>query len=549
MPIKRLTFILALLAVLASPRAVSAMPFSQGTVTDYNDTMATVAYSDLQTETVYHCPFATFVCVQASQQAIPPPGQGTSSGSDVTNDTSAEDKPLLGLSQVDSPSGRYSVAYTGIDPANKTRSFKLSDSTASTTHTFGKSTSRSAWDLMREGNRLFSFSPDEKFLVYLDDRSGVQTLYQISLPVQGNIAETKLITKSYTVADFLVWDSNTVFFIANKDNPYRWDLYRYDLRGRTAVKVAENVSYGPSLWRVHDLLMFTIIHTTQADPTFYDPAQDKILALSIAQSSIAPPTIQKPISIGNVSAVLMPAGIKKPHPLIIWLHGGPHRQTSVGYHSFPGYNGYEYVLEQAQSAGASVLKLDYTGSFGYGTAFAEDLYRSVGKADVADVKNAVDYMRKKENISAVYLMGNSYGGYLAMRSLVAYQSSFDGAITIAGVSDWGPLLTDLQDSIFNSLFDGPPSAKNKSLYAEASIFDRLSRIKDQKIMVVHGEDDNTIPLSQGEALYTALINAHKNAALATYPLEDHVFVQNSTILDLCMKTVAFVGLPTDGKCK
>ncbi|MFA5933724.1 MAG: prolyl oligopeptidase family serine peptidase [Candidatus Paceibacterota bacterium] len=536
------------------PTTIHALPFLQGKVVDYDATNVIVSYSDMKTEKTYHCPFTTLVCEKVGEREIPPPSIEKVATPTPPTATTITPKPSIGILQAYSSSGRYTAAYSGIHPTKKTRSFKLLDTSTNTSYDFGKSTSKSTWDLMREGNRLISFAPSEKFFVYMDDRSGFQTLYKVSLPIQDKVTETQLISKKYTVTDFIVWDDNTIFFTANREAPYEWNLYKYDIEKETVKKVIGNVSYGPSLLRVHDMLMFSVIHSTQADPTFYDPATNKIRELSLVQASNAPIN-QKAVKIGSVSGVLMPSGVAKSHPLIIWLHGGPYRQTSLGYHSFVNYNRFEYILQEAQSAGASVLKLDYSGSFGYGRAFSENLYKNVGMSDVSGVKNAIDYMKKparpdnplggKEKINKVYVMGNSYGGYLAMRSLVAYPGTINGAITISGVSDWKKLLDDLQTSIFNALFDGRPLKKNPTIYNNASIVNRLSRLKGQKIMIVHGVEDKTIPLEQSALLYEAT----KNSTLITYPLEDHVFVQESTILDLCKKTIEFVGLSVGGRCK
>lgn len=542
-----LLFLISSFLFFIDPLQTHALPFSQGKIITYDEISVTLMYSNMRTESTYKCLFENFICEQISIREIPELKPKTETPVNVVPPSTPQPK-RIGIFQTYSQTKKYRAGYTGINPIKKTRSFKFENTQTGEVFEFGKSTSKITWDILRDETRLFSFSPQDNFLIYLDNRSGFSSLNKIDLPISGSIKENRLITKSYTVADFIVWDDSTLFFTANKESPHTWNLYRLDIEKGSVEKIAKDISYGPKLIRVYDMLLFSQIHPTQTDPTLYNPKTKTLSRFSISDTSVQKLT-QKEISIGKLSGVLMPSNTKKAHPLIIWLHGGPYRQTSLGYHSYASYNGYEYVLRQAQAQGASVLKLDYSGSFGYGRNFAERLYKTVGVQDVADVKQARDVMIKKENINSVYVVGNSYGGYLAVRSLVAHPKSFKGAVTIAGVSDWKELLTDLDISIFNAFFNGKPQQKNQALFKQASITDRIGRLTNQKILIIHGEDDTTIPLSQASLLYEKLTEKNKHVTLVTYPLEDHVFVQEKTILDICKNLLTFVELSTEHACK
>jgi hypothetical protein len=57
---------------------------------------------------------------------------------------------------------------------------------------------------------------------------------------------------------------------------------------------------------------------------------------------------------------------KTKKPLIIWLHGGPERQTSVGYHSYLSYGVYDEMLERFVRAGEKIeqQKVGFFNGFG-----------------------------------------------------------------------------------------------------------------------------------------------------------------------------------------
>ncbi len=48
--------------------------------------------------------------------------------------------------------------------------------------------------------------------------------------------------------------------------------------------------------------------------------------------------------------------LNKPYTLLIWLHGGPYRQTSYGYHPFHSYGIYDSILELLRKDNTNIPK-------------------------------------------------------------------------------------------------------------------------------------------------------------------------------------------------
>jgi len=223
--------------------------------------------------------------------------------------------------------------------------------------------------------------------------------------------------------------------------------------------------------------------------------------------------------------------------MIVWLHGGPHRQTSPSFHSYHSYGIYDVLLENLRKNGFIVLKLDYRGSYGYGKKFATELKGNVGKLDVKDVITATTVLKKEMAIGEVYPMGTSYGGYLALRALADKPALFAGAISVNGVTDWWTLIKNDPDSIFKVHFNGAPSSKNKILYDQASIFLRLNNLKGKKIVLVNGEDDATIPAQQTTMLFDALAKKNIGATVISYEKEGHILSDSANLDDLCSRVM------------
>ncbi|MEO8638040.1 MAG: prolyl oligopeptidase family serine peptidase [Candidatus Taylorbacteria bacterium] len=446
-----------------------------------------------------------------------------------------------------SPNGKFLAYYIPAYASTHLRTIKLWS--LAENKLFETKDTVEYWDLLSENLKIFEFAPDSAKLVYLDDRDNFPTLYSVNLKNPNSISMSgeRILTKPYTVSDFIFSDSSTIYFVANRESPLTWSLYRFDLVSSSLTHVRDDISYAQTIRKFENALLYLHIGENGAEPEIVNTQSGKVSPLTTLRASGTQADAGKDeiAAIGGLYGVLMkPAGFKstESYPLLIWLHGGPYRQTSVGFHSYVSYAGYDAILEEVRAMGAVVLKLDYTGSYGYGRDFAEKIKGRVGVADVADVANAISFVKKTVNIDGVYTMGNSYGGYLALRAVVDNPKAYAGAISINGVTDWEILLTQLRDSIFNVYFDGVPDATNRSLYDRASILTRLKNISGQKFLLINGENDTTIPPIQSDVLYGALKEYSVDAQIVKYPGEDHIIRERESLEDICKKTLGMMEL-------
>ncbi|MFA6415954.1 MAG: prolyl oligopeptidase family serine peptidase [Candidatus Paceibacterota bacterium] len=395
------------------------------------------------------------------------------------------------------------------------------------------------WDLLTEENRLFSFSPDESFFIYADDRGGYPTLYKADLPQAGKtLVSKKLFARNYSVGDFLIWDKNTLYFYANRESATTWTLYRYRLDNGELKKIADNISYGEKIYRSGDYLLFTQLTKNRKTVNRYDPTDGTIQTFkTLSIASPFPNLVRKETTLAGREATIVRTNKNPGKPLIIWLHGGPYRQIAPAstYHSYQSYAVYDWLLDQMAEGGAIVAKVDYVGSYGYGRKFADSIVGQVGKKDVTDILAVTAELKTLYKPSAIYLVGNSYGGYLALRTLAEKPSNYAGIASINGVTDWTKLLEYYQNSIFNTYFEGLRADDNDPLFLQANIVTKLDRVTTQKILLVQNSADKTIPPIQAKWLAGILTTRHKPFDYVTYEGEDHVFAQSKNLTDLCQK--------------
>ena len=410
------------------------------------------------------------------------------------------------------------------------------------------------WNLLEEQPKVSSFAPDESSLAYLDDRSGFASLYVTNLgTMSAKNFQGVQITKGVSVGNFRYADSATLLYVANTiSDPYNWVLYAYDISSKTSKILAEHLTYDTGLYQSGNSVVVTQLTPLGAMPIIItDFHKNGIDHFTIpkgqpqAHSNITY-TYQK---IAGINTVIMsnPSSAASEHPVIIWLHGGPYRQASFMRHAYISYGVYDWVLEQAVNQGAYVVKVDYPGSYGAGRTFTESIKYNAGLVDVGAVEKVVSDVMTHNQVSGVYVIGNSYGGYLALRFGVAYPNQVSGVLSINGVTDWGSLLTFYQNSIFNTFFNGLPSSRNKKLFAQASILNRASKFQSP-VFLIQGDVDTTIPKAQAILLKNILDQNHKDSSLILIPGENHVFEKDSSINTICNTVFSMIGVNSGGSC-
>ncbi len=97
-------------------------------------------------------------------------------------------------------------------------------------------------------------------------------------------------------------------------------------------------------------------------PIAYDPILNQShefnLPKSIANPAITSEVVRLENGLNGVIVKKQNMKITAETPMVVWLHGGPFRQIAKGYHSYPSYAVYDWVLDQVALQGAVVLKID-----------------------------------------------------------------------------------------------------------------------------------------------------------------------------------------------
>jgi len=441
-----------------------------------------------------------------------------------------------------SPSLKYLFYYKPVTLTNQKRQYFIFDIENRKRETFLEE-EISYWDLLTENTKLAEFLDDEN-LIFLSDKDNYQTLYLYN--ISSNKTE-RLINEDFIIKNFKIV-SSSIYFIGNKETKLRWDLYSFNLENKDIKKILDNVAYDFNLFEINNYLV--IKETAEKPPTIVllnlSTLEKRYLDINLNQEKLK---LGEPKNLEDIHYVFLTPenfDINRPVNLLIWLHGGPHRQSSLGYHPYFSYGKYDYLLEKIRQEGFMIIKLDYRGSFGYGRDFA-DLREKVGSKDVESVIKVVENLKSNYRLNKIFLIGNSYGGYLSLKSIYERPDIFEGAISINGVTDWFNLIKKNPYSIFSIHFNGKPQDLNLNLYNQASIFLEKNRLKDKSFLIIYSEKDRTVPSKNQAVLFKREYNEIAKIKLISYPDEKHIISNLENFKDLCKNIFDFLDLDSP-KC-
>jgi len=377
-----------------------------------------------------------------------------------------------------------------------------------------------------------SWSPDGQWIAFVSqdgrDEEWYTNKYATVVPASGGAPRALTLSLDESIGGLfgsrLVWtpDSRSVLFSAGEKTAEH--LYRATLEGKVEpLTSGPEVSGAPSIDGKGETLVFL--------------REDSVTPREVWTMRLAPPTARKgaraaaapsprPLTDTNPQArellsfpkglvtwtgaegwemdglLVYPVGYTKGArvPLALNVHGGPAGTHSNTFTPSARLWGWPLFAQ----AGYAIFFPNPRGSGGYGEKFRAANVRDWGVKDYEDLMAGVDALVERgiADPDRLTVNGWSYGGFMTS-TVVTKTDRFKSAIVGAAVTNLASFTgtTDIP-GFARSYFRSWPW-EDPQVYVDRSALFHAGRVKTPSL-VVHGDKDDRVPVSQGWEFYDAL---------------------------------------------
>jgi dipeptidyl aminopeptidase/acylaminoacyl peptidase len=222
-------------------------------------------------------------------------------------------------------------------------------------------------------------------------------------------------------------------------------------------------------------------------------------------------------------------------PLIVVPHGGPEGRDVWGFDPF--------AITFA-SQGYAVFQPNFRGGGGFGRAFVEAGHRQWGQRMQQDVADGAQHLISTGVVDAnrICIAGWSYGGYVAFTAAFENADLFRCSMAGAGVSDLMAMLRWVRLGDDGEVLSGGGSgsqgiayrywttaigdpARDREMLERFSAARNIDRIRIP-LLIIHGDEDQTVPIEQSEIMVRGLRRAGMEANLLRLEGMDHFFTMD-----------------------
>lgn len=218
-------------------------------------------------------------------------------------------------------------------------------------------------------------------------------------------------------------------------------------------------------------------------------------------------------------------GEKGKKPAVIFVHGAGYLQNA---HKWWSQYYREYMFHNMLvDNGYTVLDIDYRASAGYGRDWRTGIYRFMGGKDLSDHLDGAKYLIESQGIDPkkIGIYGGSYGGFITLMAMFTKPDVFAAGAALRPVTDWASYNHGYTANILNE------PQTDSIAYRKSSPIYYADGLKG-KLLICHGMVDVNVHYQDVVRLSQRLIELKKeNWELASYPMEDHGFVEPTSWMD------------------
>lgn len=392
------------------------------------------------------------------------------------------------------------------------------------------------------------WSPDNRTLAVVLQETGWDKVYL--LPAAGGKPKQLTFGESEDETPVYSPDGRYLAIVSNRDHPEERHIWIVPVNGGAPRRLTELGAgiEGGAVWAADGKSIYfsytaplrpaaryiAAVAGGTARPLDGQPAPSKFEQEGLTAPEVVHFKSKDGVTIAGI--LHRPLGFQpgKRYPAVIWAHGGPEGQDTVGFASWP--------LFLAQE-GYVVLQPNFRGSTGYGEKFRNLNVEDSGGGEIDDVGAGAKFLADQgiADPKRIAIGGGSHGGTVVANAVVKLPNVFAAALELYGVVDRALFLqyTNRNSKIrWETKMGGTPEEK-PVVYRKANVLPDVTRIQTP-LLIMHGEQDPQVPPQESQEFVAALKEAGKTYAYFTYPGEGHGFTQREHRLDAWRRELAFL---------
>lgn len=198
--------------------------------------------------------------------------------------------------------------------------------------------------------------------------------------------------------------------------------------------------------------------------------------------------------------IYRPEGASEKLPVVIQIHGGPEGQELPSFSA----RRQSWVKE----LGAAVIIPNVRGSSGYGKTFLSLDNAEKREDSVKDIGALLDWVAQQPDLDAsrVAVVGQSYGGYMALAVAAHYNDRLVGVIDLYGISDFATFLENTEGyrrDLRRAEYGDERDPVMRAVFEKIAPINMSDRMK-KPMMIYQGANDPRVPASESEQMVAKL---------------------------------------------
>lgn len=354
----------------------------------------------------------------------------------------------------------------------------------------GGETVADLWDGPGKGLAGLSFSPvrgDQRLLVEHERRGKPEPL--LWNPISGQVQEIALDLPGEIGAS---WYPDASALLISHSHHARDELYRYDLASGALERIdTPHGVIGSATARPDGTVEFSwssaasppVVRSTSGAVVLTPPGPPAPESVPVEDAWVTGPG-------GDIHALISKPAGDGPFPAVFDVHGGP-----------TAYDDDSFSPDTAAwvDHGFAVVRVNYRGSTGYGSAWRDAIEGRPGLVELEDIKAVRDWAVGSglADPSRLVLTGGSWGGFITLLGIGTQPADWSVAVAIVPVADYVAAYDDEMEALQafdRSLFGGSP-AEVPDRYRASSPITYVEQVT-APVLVMAGENDPRCPIRQ-----------------------------------------------------